>query len=268
MLGNDLKLLKACSLTCKAMFFSTRHLIHRRIRLTSEQNWEVLTLREKQRYIRGDRQGIAIKVLSGIAAHGLLPYGRQLSINLNGNFTPANLQPFNHHFQRFERIQELSIDKLHVLVFLRQFDIFFANFVPTLRSLHLDTPIGHTRDILDFVCRFPHLDDLTLRWSLSDSRPRGPYEETRLPSGEGVPPFRGRLKLYWLDRRRGCILQQLISLPGKLCFRFVDFRGFPAWMEQRCIDACSGTIETLSITWQKYGEFYCFYDTTGDLRQQ
>jgi hypothetical protein len=255
MLGNDLESLKACSLTCKAMFISTRRFIHRRIRLTSEKNWELLTLREKQRYIRGDRHGIAVKVLSGIAAHGLLPYGRQLSINIYKNFTPDNLQPFNDHFQRFDRIQELSIYWLHTPDFLEQFDTFFANFVPTLRSLHLDTPTGNTRDILDFICRFPNLDDLTFRVSSQDSHDWRIWRSALLPAVKEMPPFRGKLKLHCVGEWRSPMLQQLISLPGKRRFRFIDFRGCPfKTVEQPVVDACSGSIETLSITWLKFRE--------------
>ena len=254
MLGNDLKLLKACSLTCKAMFASTRPLIHRKIRLTWEQNWEVLTLREKQRYIRGDRQGIAFKVLSGMAAHGLLPYGRQLFININKNFTPANLQPFNGHFQRFDRIQELSIYWLHTPEFLEQFDTYFANFVPTLRSLHLDTPTGDTRDIMDFIGRFPHLDDLAFKMSPENSHGWRTWKSASPHIVKNIPPFRGRLKLCGISEWYGYILQQLISLPGKRRFRFVDFRRCPFEVEQLVVDACSGTIETLSTTWQKFSE--------------
>lgn len=104
MLGDDLKSLKACSLTCEAMFFSARRIIHRKIRLTSDKNWELLTVPERQRYIHGERQEFAVRVLSEFAAWGLLPYAHHLSININKNFTPANLLPFNHHFQCFDRV--------------------------------------------------------------------------------------------------------------------------------------------------------------------
>ena len=254
MLRNDLRSLKACSLTCKAMFISTRHLIHSKIYLTSEQNWEILTLREKQRYIRGERQGIAIKVLSDIAAHGLLPYGQHLFINLNKNFTPGNLKPFNDHFQRFDRIQELSIYWLHTRGFLEQFDTFFANFIPTLRSLHLDTPTGDTRDIIDFVCRFPYLDDLTFRMSSEHAHDWRTWKSASLPVVKEVPPFRGRLKLYGIGEWRGHMLRQLISLPGKRRFRSIHFRGCTSEAEQPVVDACSNTIETLSTSWKKFRE--------------
>ena len=252
MFRNDSESLKACSLTCKAMFISTRRLIHRKIRLTSEQNWAILTLKERQRYIRGDRQEFAVKVLSWIAAQGLLPYGRQLFIDLHGNFTPANLQPFNDLFQQFDQIQELSIQWFHTRDFLEQFDTFFAKFVPTLRSLRLDAPSGDARDILDFVCRFPHLDDLTFEASFDNS-----YDQIAdpLPAVKKIAPFRGRLKFNDVKERHSPIVRQFISLPGKRRFRFVDFRDCHfQTVEQPIIDACSGTIETLSITWKKISE--------------
>ena len=254
MLRNDLQSLKACSLTCRALFVSTRPVIHRKTCLTWEKNWELLTIPEKQRYIRGEREGIAVRVLSGIAAHGLLQYARHLFINLNRNFTPVNLQPFNDHFQRFDRIQELSIYWLDTQGFLENFDTYFANFVPTLRSLHLDTPAGNSRDILDFICRFPYLDDLTFRVSSEESHDWRTWKSPSLPIVQNMPPFRGRLKLGEVGEWRGYMMQQLISLPGKRRFRFIDFRGCPARAEQPIIDACSDTLETVSTTWKKFRE--------------
>jgi hypothetical protein len=254
MLGNDLPSLKACSLACKTMFVSTRHIIHRKICLTWEKNWELLTVPERQRYIRGERQGIAVRVLSSIAAHGLLQYARHLFININKNFTPANLQPLNHHFQRFDRIQELNIYRLDTPGFLETFDTYFANFVPTLRSLHLSAPAGDSRQILDFICRFPHLEDLSLKISSGDSHDWRIWKSGSLPVVKSMPPFRGRLKLYEITAWSGHLLQQLISLPGKRRFRSIDFRGCNAEVEQPIVDACSGTLESVSTTWRKFCE--------------
>ena len=252
MLANDLQSLKACSLVCRFMAASARRVIHRRIYLTSDKNWELLTLPERQRYIRGDKRDIAMKVLSKIAARGLLPYARHLFININYNFTPANLQPFNHHFQCFDRIQELSIYWLDTPGFLENFGTYFANFVPTLRSLHLDTPTGDTRDILDFVCRFPHLDNLTFK--METFHGWGTWGSGSLPTAERAPPFRGRLKLDGIVGWRGQLLLQLISLPGKRRFRTIDFRGCNSEEEQPIIDACSGTLESVSTTWKRFCE--------------
>ena len=254
MLGDDLKSLKACSLTCKAMFFSARRIIHRKIRLTSDKNWELLTVPERQRYIRGERQGIAVRVLSTIAAQGLLPYARHLSININKNFTPANLQPFIHHFQCFDRVQEFTVDWLDTSGFLEHFDTYFANFVPTLHSLHLDNPTGDTRDILDFVCRFPHLDDLTFSMASGHFAGSDTWRSRSLPVVKRVPPFRGRLKLNGISGWRNHLLFQLISLPGKRRFRFIDFQNCDSDAVQSVVDGCSGTLESVSTVWRRYCE--------------
>ena len=265
MLANDLQSLEACSLVCRVMFASARRIIHRRISLTLQKNWELLTSTEKQRYNRGEKQGIAIKMLSGIAARGLLPYARHLSINVNEDFTPTNLQPFNHHFQCFDRIQELSIYWLDTPGFLENFDTYFMNFVPTLRSLHLDTPIGDGRDILDFVCRFPHLDDLTFK--IEAFHDWGTWRSGPLPVVKSVPPFRGRLKLDGIVGLGSNLLQQLISLPGKRHFRSIDFRGCNAEEEQPIIDACSDTLESVSTTWKRFCKRLSFFQTTAILIQ-
>lgn len=254
MLRNDLISLKACSLTCKSMFISTRHLIHRKICLTWGKNWDLLTIPEKQRYIRSEKQDLAVRALSWVAEHGLLPYARHLYIHLNKNFSPVNLRPFNDNFQRFDRIQELSIYWLHTPGFLEDFDTYFANFVQTLRSLHLDTPTGDVRDILDFICRFPHLDDLTFKLTSESSHDRRTWKSASLPVVKEVPPFRGRLKLGSIGEWHSYIVQQLISLPGERRFRFVSFRNCTPEAEQPIIDACSGTIESISTNWKNFRE--------------
>ena len=92
LLEDDLRSLQACSLTCKVMFVSARR---RKIYLTWDNNWELLTVPERKRYLRGERRKLAVRVLSTFAVHGLLPYARHPIIHINKNFTPANLQPFN-----------------------------------------------------------------------------------------------------------------------------------------------------------------------------
>ena len=251
--ANDLQSLKACSLTCRVMFASARHVIHRRICLTSEKNLELLTLPEIQGYIRGDRRRVAIKMLSTIAARGLLPYARHIFIDIGHDFTPANLQPFNHHFQCFNRIQELNIRFLDTPGFLKNFDTYFANFVPTLHSLHLDTPAGDIRDVLDFVCRFPHLDDLSFEIQRT-FHGWGAWESESLPVVKSVPPFRGRLKLDGIGGSHDCLVQQLTSLPGKCRFRSINFRSCSPEAVQSIIYACSDTLESVSTTWQRLGE--------------
>jgi hypothetical protein len=51
-LQEDLPALKACSLTCKAMFASTRHLIYQTLCLTPRNNDRILTPVERKRLDR------------------------------------------------------------------------------------------------------------------------------------------------------------------------------------------------------------------------
>ena len=255
MLGDDLQSLKACSSTCKLMFVSARRIIHRKIYLSSDKNWELLTFPERQQYLSGDRLGLAVKMLPEIASRGVLPYARQLFINLEWDFTPTNLQPFNHHFQCFDRIQELNISRLDTPGFLESFDTYFANIVLTLHSLHLESPIGETRDILDFICRFPHLDDLSLKMSISaDPRDQRTWSSGTLPVVKNMPPFRGRLRLDAIVERRDSLLQQLASLPGKLSFRSIIFRNCESDAEQPIVNVCHRTLESVSTTWGKFSK--------------
>ena len=215
MLRDDLKSLKACSLTCKAMFVSTRCVIHRNIRLSWKRNLDLFTIPERQRYTLGEHPGVPVRVLSEISAYGLLSYARHLYTPLHRNFTPADLQPFND-FQRFDRIQELDIYWLHTPNSLETFDTYFTNIVPTLRSLHLNTPMGDTRDILDFIRRFPHLNDFTLKMPPGNPYGWRTWESAPSPIIKKMPPFRGRLKLTNIDKQRGHLPQQLTSLLGSV----------------------------------------------------
>jgi len=250
MLENDLRSLKAFSLTCKVMFISTRHIIHRKIFLTLDKNWELLTAPERQRYTLRERQERPIGMLSRFATHGLLPYARHLFIDINKNFTPDDLQPFNHHFQCLDRIQELGISRLDTPGFLESFETYFANFVPTLRSLQLDAPAGDARDILDFVCRFPHLDDLTLNMA-QPAVPRC-WGTRGSATVESIPPFRGRLKLSGITGWYGDLPQQVISLPGQGHFRSIDFRNCDSEAKQSIVDGFCGTLESVSTNWRRF----------------
>jgi hypothetical protein len=152
----------------------------------------------------------------------------------------------------------LSIYWFDIPVFLKHFDTYFANFVPTLRSLHIDTPIrGESRDVLDFICRFPHLDDLTLTMTSEGLQDWRSWRSESLPIVETIPPFRGGLKLRGIVGWLGHLLLQLVSLPGKRRFRSIDLRGCNSEAGQTIVDACSGSLESLSTTWKKFENGKC-----------
>ena len=96
-LQDDIRALKACSLTCKAMFASPRHLIHRTLYLTVRNNQSVFTQQEKSRYEKRPRRNLELRFISYAGERGLLRYPRQLYINMPSQFTPDNILPHLHH---------------------------------------------------------------------------------------------------------------------------------------------------------------------------
>ena len=60
-LQNDMRALKACSLTCKAMFVPARYLIHQTLHVTSDISQRIFTPEEKKRYKRGGRRELELR---------------------------------------------------------------------------------------------------------------------------------------------------------------------------------------------------------------
>ena len=119
-LHEDLPALKACSLTCKAMFASTRHLIHQTLCLTPRNNERVLT-REEEEKLRRLKQGyqdVQLRFLSYAGERGLLQYTRKIYISRcfrrvaipAGAFTPDTLLPHIHHFRSLDRVHAITIE--------------------------------------------------------------------------------------------------------------------------------------------------------------
>ena len=86
-LQDDKRDLEACSLTCKAMFVSTRHLIHQTLHVTRETNVRILTRAEKRREPQ-DCHELALRLLSFMGERGLLRYARHLNICTGLTFCP------------------------------------------------------------------------------------------------------------------------------------------------------------------------------------
>lgn len=117
-LHNDFRALAACSLTCKSMFASARHLIHGTFRLTQRNNRSILTREEKKLLpqMSTDRE---LRFLTCAAERGLLQYAQQVFIrnnlqldNHHSTFSPAALSPHLHHFRSLDRIHTLTIEHL------------------------------------------------------------------------------------------------------------------------------------------------------------
>ena len=234
--------LKACSLTCRALFSAARELIHRKVRLAT---WKVyrspgLVDRIAAKVLRG--QGVHeehMRYLSIAGKRGLLGYARELIIGIGPSFTPEALEVYLPHFLSFSRVRTLRIHRFDLKRFLPIFERYFAQFMPTLRSLHLPDVVGGIHEVQEFMCKFPHLDDLSLTLRSCNWADVPPRLSTEHP-----PPLRGKLVL----RGWGTIPTRfLLEIPGGLRFRSIDAGGMDRVELDEILIACSSTLETFSF---------------------
>ena len=238
----DLETLMACSLTCRALFSTVRGLIHERVRVWLWRNYpsrelvnritaKVLPRRRPRDWPEGN--------LKYLSTAGLLGYAREVSIDFGQSFIPEALEAFLPYFHSFTRVHTLSISGLDVSRFSPGFEQYFVQFVPTLRSLHLPQVMGGAREVLEFVCEFPRLDDLSLTqpsFNFADVPPRLSVEDS--------PPLKGALVL---GGRLSTPARFLLGIPGGLHFRCVDVGGVGKTELGEILAACSSDLETLSL---------------------
>jgi len=242
LLHKDLRTLKACSLTCRAMFSVVRRLIHRRVRLVAQKSYcsSKFVDRIAERVLRGRRVHEAhMRHLSIAGKSGLLNYARELIIDAGQNLVPETLEVYLPHFRSFGQIQTLRIRNLDVTRFLPTFDRYFAQLAPALRSLHLPDFVGGVHEVLEFICKFPHLEDLSLTLPSSYC-----VDDSPKLSGERSPPLKGTLVL------RGCMsapARFLLEIPGGLHFRSIDAGGVDKAELDEILVACSPTLQVFSL---------------------
>ena len=245
MLYDDIPALKASSLTCKAMFASTRHLIHQTLELSLDSTLRVLMIpqEEKRNYRRGNSGG-ELRVVSFMGERGLLQYVRRVHIRPLYLFTPELLLPHLHHFQSLNQVHSLTIDSFYAKKWVNYHSTGFAHFYPTLTSLTLNRPCDLHR-LLNFALRFPNLENLSLE-SLEFSQE---FESniTYTATPERLPPLRGFLRLtaYGTPTRLVAVLFR--EPPKGFNFRSVELCNVPGSQARHALNACARTLEILTI---------------------
>lgn len=242
LLRDDITALKACSLTCRALFSVTREMIHRRVRLATWKVYHTSGLADRiaAKVLRGGKDREAhMRYLSIAGKRGLLGFARELIINIGPNFTPRALEVYLPHFLLFSKVRALTIYDFDIESFLPNFERYFARFVPTVRSLHLPDVVGGIHEIQEFIHKFPHLDDLSLTLSSCysvDAPAKSPVE----PS----PPLKGKLIL----RGPGMVpVRFLLEVPGGIHFRSIDVGGVDKVDLDEILAACSHTLEVFAF---------------------
>jgi len=249
---NDLQTLKKCSLTSRDFYSAARPLIHDRIMLGWSSTMHNFDRCLEVPYPDWDTYPQQADVfharyLSAAEERGLLRYGyiREVTLELSQLAHPENVLQLRQ-LRALETVHTLTIETLALSQVLPIFDSCFSQFVPTLRSLTLRRiSCKDVHQLLEFICRFPHLDDLTFAESY------GPSVANPPPGSEGPRPqqplpFRGHLELEGgIDNLMRC----LVVLPGGLRFRSIAVVGSqtPGDDLARLLVACSPTLEVLTI---------------------
>ena len=142
----------------------------------------------------------------------------------------------------------------------------FHGFSPTLKSLRVDSVVLPSPQVLDLICSFPLLEDLSLlghdKPLDDDNDPHGP--RTAIPSTS--PPLTGSLELTML-LGMGRVVRQLLDLPNGVNFRKLLLWWFyktdlPPMME--LVAKCYDTLEYLDVRSYPPGTFalvlFCGYN--------
>ena len=250
MLHDHHRTLQACSLTCKAMFASTRHLIHQTLYLTRQAGRRVVTQGGKSRYQGPSYRGLELRFLDYMGECGLLQLIRQVHISTPvGYFTPDDLLPniYLHLFRSLGRVSTLSIDLYHAVAWSNRYKTCFDHFHPTLTSLTLSQPFGPYRLVLRFALQFPNLQNLCLE------RLAGRTQQDLTVAAftkSRSPPLNGHLRLagaLGMGVDVDWPLNLVRELPNGMNFRSIELEAFPGYKIQRMLNACASTLEDLTI---------------------
>ncbi|KAF9790798.1 hypothetical protein BJ322DRAFT_1038211 [Thelephora terrestris] len=237
MLRDDCETLRACSLTCKALLYSTRPLTHHTLHLTQRTRGS-FTKAKTFSCMRPNRDGARLYFLSYMGKRGLLQHARRVNISLPRVFTPNTLLPHLHYFQTLNRVHTLTIKHYDAVLWANHHKTCFAHFYPTLTSLSLCHPSGRFPFLLQFALQFPNLEDLSLEWLKNEEQVQ---TDLTVPAIiHQSPPLRGRFRLA------GVYPEELFNeLRKKMNFRSVELDR-PSHA-QHVLDACADTLENLTI---------------------
>ena len=137
------------------------------------------------------------RYLLAVEERGLLRYGyiRELSLDLSDLAHPEKALQLRQ-LRALGAVHTLSIDSLTLPKILPTFDNYFSQFVPTLRSLSLQrTSCEDVHQLMEFICRFPHLDDLAFTGLFGPSLAAA-RQGSKRPRPQQPLPFGGHLDLY------------------------------------------------------------------------
>ena len=254
MLHDDIRALKACSLTCKAMFASSRHLVHQRLCLTVRNNQRVLTREEKSRHREGDHRDMDLRFLSFMGEHGFLQYTRRVYIRDPIRFNPDTLLPHMSHFKSLDRVHTLTFEGFDAISWANHHQTCFAHFYPTLTSLTLSRPHSQYRDLVEFILQFPNLQNLCLEWLRAGDQTQ---PDPSVPIiVDQFPPFRGHLRLAF-GAEIGWLADFARDFRNRIRFRSVEIEAdfFGDGVQYYILHLCACALRNLTISFPGLGTY-------------
>ena len=249
---NGPQTLNSCSLTSRAFYSAARPLIHRRMVLG-------IDIGVLDSLVRGSPPGILsteayfdqadafhASYLSMAEERGLLRYyyAREVFLDLSVGNPENNLQL--RQFRALSTVHTLTVNWLALHKILPIFDRCFSQFVPTLRSLRLQAAMcENAYQLMEFICRFPCLNDLAL------TNPRGLDDprSARAPRPQQPIPFGGHLVLCGM----GPLVQCLLDLPSSIRFHSIEASSHLKDLAKLLV-ACQSSLEVLRIHCLQSGE--------------
>ena len=165
----------------------------------------------------------------------------------------SDAHPWVHSFNSIVELQVAIVaQKDYHAPFTRLPGIF-----PTLKSLHLFYSFAPFSGVLNCICSFPLLEDL----SLSSAAPRVQENPHKWNAPPTLPRFTGALFLSWRNRYITC---KLLDLPGGLHFSKITV-ACPIGdgdLTKELVSACSDTLESpLPFTGVRFLHFLWLINT-------
>ena len=247
-LQDDKKDLKACSLTCKAMFASTRHLIHQTLHITKETDQMILTPKEKKQDRRRGTNAVELRYVSFMAERDLLKYTRHVNVHMGFMFSPGILAMGSHvqHLQSLDRVHTLTIHSFDAWLWPPMYNASLTQFYSTLTTLALYSPTGCYRLMLQFALQFPNLENLTLE----SLRTHTPPDLSKTLIVTQSPPLCGHLRCADIGPNvPGWLVRQFaFDLPNGINFRSIEFQDVHWEHGQHVLNGCASSLERFTLT--------------------
>ena len=233
--------LVACSLTCKALFLSARHIIHRQLYVDDLGRVDTSDDQQIYRYMVPDPSPSC--TLSAAANCDLVQYTRKLTFKAERRFTPQNLRPYLPQFQMFPLLTSITLHKFDPSLFIPVFEQYFGHLKLQMRSLGFVDPLGSKDDLMYFICQFPNLEDLEFNPFPSYGPPK--YDISTI---QNSPTLGGTLRVLSTDYWRASSFEPLTQLPSGLRFRSIEFLLQDRWDidPSIVIRECTSTLRSLT----------------------